>query len=64
MIYNCEDGVESCARRQCRDEVHGNGLKGKGESSGRYSVGGGSAWVRESLVLLARRAALNIVRDP
>ena len=64
MIHDREDGVESCTRRQCCDEVHSDGLKGKGESSRCYSVRGGSVRACEPLVLLAHCAALNVVRDP
>ena len=64
MVYDCEDGVESCTNWQRHDEVHRNGLERESESSCRYSVGKGLIQTHKSLVLLARSAAFDIVRDP
>ena len=64
MIYDCENGIEACTRGQRRDKIHGDSLERKGESPSRYPIGKGPVGACESFVLLARCAALNIVRNP
>ena len=61
MVYDRENGIESCTRRQCCDKVHSDGLERKGKSSSRYPIGRGSVWAREPFVLLTCRTTLDVV---
>src|SRR6267142_1511138 len=64
MIYNGEDGVLSIPEGKSHDQVHGYLLEGSGVCRDRDSIEWSFLSVSDNFVLLADRAAFDVVSDP